>query len=280
MTILIDGFAEWKGSGDCLVLDYWYIQSEKLNKFTTLCPHGLSSVHYSDPVPSQHIAAAIAWLEKEVIPSSEETVGLSGKRGLNYSPSYRAYLTSYPIGEVDPWPDDPGKVAIAALKSAPFVDLIRRSFAVPKFLENSQQVERIKQMASDFINSQEVQDYLKKKAEGMADFWVGKIGWLGSSGNMAADGFHALIRAGGEPAPESEALRFREVLVSHSLKSFDQGIVPYYDTDYGPGFEFREVLEENGLMNLASHLPWKTTQPFDFNDAPAPVWNLWSDRPH
>jgi hypothetical protein len=278
MTIIIDGFAEWKGSGDCLVLDYWYIQDEKLNKFTALCPHGLASVNYSELVPShhtvQHISAAIAWLEKEAIPLSEEAVSLSGKRGLDYSPSYRAYLVGYPIGEVDPWPDDPGKVAIAALKSTPFIDLIRRSFPVPNFLEDSQRVERIKQIASDFINSQEVQDYLKKKAEGMADFWVGKIGGLGSSGNMAADGFHALIRAGGEPAPESEALRFREVLVSHSLKSFDQGRVPYYDTDYGPSFEFRKVLEENGLMNLASHLPWKTTQPFDFNDAPEPVWNL------
>jgi hypothetical protein len=267
MTVkLIDGFAEWKGNEECLFLTYWYIQEGKLGYFQALCPHTLSSVSCDQPVSPEHISSAITWLEKEAIPNAK-VVNASYREGFEYSPEYRGYLVGYPIDEVDKWPNnDLDKIALASLKSASFSALIRRAFSMPDFLRETLQAQQITQMASNFISSEKVQTYLKKKAEYMANFWANRIGGIGSSGNMVTDGLRVLARKGEEFA-EQDVIKFREVLASHSFKSFNQGKVPSYSTSYGIEGDLREVIEENDLIRLARHFPCKTWKSFDFDDA-------------
>jgi hypothetical protein len=265
---LINGFAEWSGNDECLSLKYWYIQNGRLKQFKALCPHKLSPLQWNESIPDQHISSAIAWLKAEAIPKAEK-VNYGDSETLRYSPEYRGYLSYYPIDQVDEWTNDLDELAKIILRSTTFCELIQQDFSMPSLLRDTQQAQKIKQTASDFIKSPEVQEYLKKTAEVVADFWVSQLGSIGSSGNAVADLLHAVAREDEDVVTEQDTAKLKESLISHSLKSFSNKNVPFYDTDYGVKGELEDVLKENDLMHLAKHLPWKTWKDFDFSDAPS-----------
>jgi hypothetical protein len=267
MTIkLIDGFAEWKGNKECLKLKHWYIQDGRLKYFEALCPHGLSDLDWCDAVPSQHITSAVTWIKEEAIIGAEKTT--CGDT-ISYYPEYRGYLDKYPVRGVEKWITDLNKLALIVLNSTSFHSLVKKDFSLPRCLLKTWQAQQIEQIASDFAKSVAVQTYFKKKAEEMADFWVNNLGSIGQTGDVMADILQALALKNEEAPLAQDRVKFKEALISHCLESFNEGIVPFYDTDYKVKGHLRKVLEKNDLMHLEKHFPVKTWKHFNFSDAPS-----------
>lgn len=258
--IMIDGLAEWEGNGDRLLLNYWFIQDGRLDHFKALCPHELQSVGNDEIVSPLHISQAMSWLLSEALPKATK-VAYGGKETLFYPLANRSCLYNYPTKSVDKWDSDKDKIAKLVLKSAYFENFIRQFFFVPGFLNNTPQINKIKQMALAFIASEEVQAYFLSKYKEMAEFWVDQICvGMGESGSGLND--VGVVRT------RLLLDRFSQSIVSYCDKKISEQEVPFFDIDYDIEGDLRKVLETNDLMYLARFLPSKARKPFEWSDAP------------
>lgn len=253
------GLAEWEGNGDCLNLRFWLQTSTGLRFTEALVPHGLEEdCSYAECPSEQYIEAAKASLV-ELLATCDEN---------GYNPNGRGYVHIEHLdkmGEIYPWQDSGAEVLRIAKKGVTLREVIRGRCSLPerwKGLDSS-----LMAYYRSVLALPATRFYLENKADDMANYWADKLGTLGSSGNFMADYLHSKLQASDDTDTNlNDVYKFREALKADILENFEQGIVPFYDTDYGVGYELREVLEKAGLSHLESKFPWKTWQHFDFSD--------------
>lgn len=267
---MIDGYFDYKGQDECISVDIWYLQGGLLKKASALCPHGLDEVPYNKLVSDRHTKAVLGWIESVAIPQSKPNSWDETRIG--FMSDYRGYLSDYPADEstVHSWPNDLRSLIEPVLRSSSMTDILSGRLSLPSCIHDKAPLAKeIRECMKRYRESEPVQTYLRGKAVAMADFWAGKVGDLGSSGDGMADALHAWVRASeAMPAPHTDCQRFRNALVEDIMTNFSKGRVPFYDTDYGVGHALMDVLVKSGTKHLAGSFPWKTWLHFDFADAP------------
>lgn len=250
--------AQWEKNEECLRLIAVFNDGGVIRSFDSLIPHGLAILEWDRNMPPQkHIEAAKAVLETWIIQRLHEDN--SNLTFLNYFPEFRGYSN---------WPRNPLPIEGLDLleeycKTVKVDDILEGSG--PKWF-TSQQSKKFAEIAEEWVRSN--QEYLNRKAEYFADYWASQIGFLGSSGDCIADGFHAMLAAGIPEAQAKDIEKFRQSVKSWAVSQFNEGRIPFLDVDYTPGRELRRLLAESDLSHLSPLFPWKTWMHLEFNDRP------------
>jgi hypothetical protein len=254
----IHGLAEWRGNDDCLNLDLWYMTPDGLKSFKALCPHGLCKIHREGNwIPPEHVEAATVWVENMIA------------NKMNSVDRQRGYADDAPTCFLTWWRKD--KVWEQAVMSLYFDAAIRSlghkgsPVALPDSLAKSVG-KHLNKLCRDFMATPEVQNYLQAKAGEMANWWASKIGGISPNVDPMVNFFNGQV-----PKPiyvNQDVDRFYNAMRQHAIDSFSQGLIPFYDTDYGIGWTLSEVLTQGGVGHLSAHFPFKAWQHFDFSDAP------------
>ena len=262
MVCGVDGWAEWSDNRECLNLDFFWVDDGAMRCLKALLPHGRSELSL-DEVPSiEHVQGAKAGIARMSSPEVQQNGGFLRR-------SERGYFRMKEL-EGSPVPFEQWPSALELRSREGFSRLLQGTLSLwdtyPTFMH--QELEATVPAITGWLNSAEVQAYLRVKATNMADYWAEQIGEASTSGDATAGALREELRSK-QPVPNpSEILRFKEAMIEDAMQYFSNHTIPSYQTGYGIQEGITRILKRANLMQFEERFPWQTWQPFDFSDAP------------
>ena len=249
---------ECRANKECISFGFWLLTKEnKLQRIDTLLKHNKKNLKYSDIVTENYVDSAIQYLEDNLDNFRD---GFDKKnRG------FFSIEDLKPIDEYVIWNDHIEDMQMI-VDNIPFYHLLTKlnySCNIPDYYKKIIK-EKYSTDVSEWLKSEEIQLYLKNKAVEMVKFWESKIGGIGNLDGQSDIGALLLVLTNSKvPHNLNDVETFLTRLYVDIMANFNIGRVPFYDVDYGPGWELCGISE-----GLNIRFPYKTWKHFDFGDAP------------
>lgn len=139
----------------------------------------------------------------------------------------------------------------------------------PPHLESACKSPEIKRKVADYLETQEIKDWIALQVKKMADDVVSAVGGRVESGIGIADCIVWILRGNSAGVSDEDVKTLHAAISEYSFDHIRKyGFEPSLDMDYGPSRELRELLEKNNLLHLVRHFPMKGDWRCDLENPP------------
>lgn len=245
--------AKFRNNNECLGVDIAGVVDRKVRVFECLVPHGLPQVSWKQPVSQNYCDHAVNFIENYPIESMEIADWDDNLRQC-FLTDKRGYI-EMPVRNICDW--DKADILAAMVKGVSVADALCGMFHYGFWYLSKEENESRKQFCKEWVNTH--QNYLENESRKFADFWVNCLETLGSSGDLFADGLHAIQSKNMSGVSRDDRQKLWEVAYNYAIKSLGKARNPLWSVDYAPEGDMADELKNNNISHLRKYFPWKTS---------------------